>query len=397
MSAKLLHPEQALATLARRFERAHLAWWACDGADATPTGWPLTLPLGTPTEAEAARDLAGVRTWAQAWLAWPGPGEVLWENRQWARLGAQRLPAALVMPSPEAVASLAGHGQRWQRACQRRRALQAALLGVTRWPQGPRVFEALADWDDDDVDRLTQLLTWVAAHPASGLSLRQLPVPGMHTKWIERRRALVAELATALWPDPATAPRDLHALLGLAKPPARLRLRLLCDGLRRQLGGLGDIEAPVAQTAALPLAPRRVIVVENLETGLALPDLPGTVAFMRLGHAVGLLGQLPWLGGVPLHYWGDLDTHGFAMLDQMRRVLPQTRSLLMDCGTLLAHRDLWVEEPQPWTGGALDQLTDEEQAVFGGLMADAWGVRVRLEQERIPWAVAVGRLGAMDR
>jgi hypothetical protein len=118
---------------------------------------------------------------------------------------------------------------------------------------------------------------------------------------------------------------------------------------------------------------------------------------MKLGRAVSLLGQVRWLSLARVHYWGDLDSHGFAILDQMRRVLPQTHSLLMDQATLLAHRALWVEEPQPWTGGALDQLTDDERAVFSGLMADAWGVRVRLEQERIPWAVAVERLRAPDR
>jgi hypothetical protein len=392
MPKKLLLPEQALAALARRFERGHLAWWAGDGADQPPPAWPLTLPLGAPTEADVARDAVGVRAWVQAWSAWPGPGEVLWENRQWARLGAQRLPAALLLALPEAVAILAGQGQRWQRASARRQALQAALPDAMRLPAGPRIFEALADWDDDDVERLTQLLAWVAAHPASGLYLRQLPVPGMDTKWIERRKALVAELATALWPEPAAAPRDLHALLGLSKPPVRLRLRLLCASLRRQLGGLGDIEAPAAELAALPLAPQRAIVVENLETGLALPELPSTVAFMKLGHAVGLLGQVRWLSLARVHYWGDLDSHGFAILDQMRRVLPQTHSLLMEQATLLAHRALWVEEPQPWTGGALDQLTAEEQAVFGGLMAHTWQPRVRLEQERIPWAVAEQRL-----
>jgi len=55
-----------------------------------------------------------------------------------------------------------------------------------------------------------------------------------------------------------------------------------------------------------------------------------------------------------VHYWGDLDTHGFAILNQLRAWLPQTRSFLMDRQTLVEHRDRWGREPAPtaagWTG-----------------------------------------------
>ena len=44
---------------------------------------------------------------------------------------------------------------------------------------------------------------------------------------------------------------------------------------------------------------------------------------------------------------GDIDTHGFAILDRLRAWLPQTRSVLMDRDTLLAHRDRWVTEDRP--------------------------------------------------
>jgi hypothetical protein len=42
---------------------------------------------------------------------------------------------------------------------------------------------------------------------------------------------------------------------------------------------------------------------------------------------------------VDVHYWGDLDTHGFAILHSLRAWLPQTQSFLMDRQTLAEHRD----------------------------------------------------------
>jgi hypothetical protein len=68
--------------------------------------------------------------------------------------------------------------------------------------------------------------------------------------------------------------------------------------------------------------------------------------------------------------------------------LPHLESALMDEATLLRHRDLWVSESQQYATAELPLLTPAEQAVFGGLKQHRWGMNVRLEQERIPWAYA---------
>ena len=88
-----------------------------------------------------------------------------------------------------------------------------------------------------------------------------------------------------------------------------------------------------------------MLIVENLQTGLALADLPGAVAFLALGYGVDLLSQLPWVGASSCTYWGDIDTHGYAILSRARSHLPHLRSILMDEQTLLAYRPLWTTEP----------------------------------------------------
>jgi hypothetical protein len=100
---------------------------------------------------------------------------------------------------------------------------------------------------------------------------------------------------------------------------------------------------------------------------------------------------LPWLRAAPVHYWGDLDTHGFAILDRLRAWLPQTASFLMDRETLLAHRDRWVPEPTP-TAATLTRLDTAEAALYDDLVSDRLAESLRLEQERIGWAWARDRL-----
>jgi hypothetical protein len=84
-------------------------------------------------------------------------------------------------------------------------------------------------------------------------------------------------------------------------------------------------------------------------------------------------------------YWGDIDTHGFAILNRVRRHLPQARSMLMDQPTLLDHRDRWVSESTP-TAVTLDRLTEAEAALYADLVSATYGPSVRLEQERISFA-----------
>ena len=84
-------------------------------------------------------------------------------------------------------------------------------------------------------------------------------------------------------------------------------------------------------------------------------------------------------------YWGDIDTHGFAILNRLRHHLPRARSMLMDRGTLLGHRDHWATEPSP-TVVALDLLAPAESALYADLTSNTYGRSVRLEQERVSFS-----------
>ena len=92
--------------------------------------------------------------------------------------------------------------------------------------------------------------------------------------------------------------------------------------------------------------------------------------------------------------WGDLDTHGFAILDRLRRALPHTESFLMDRPTLTAHRGQWVKESKP-TRKHLPSLTGEEADLYQSLVDDDFGHGVRLEQERVRFSAVQTALAGL--
>ncbi|MEU2069941.1 DUF2220 domain-containing protein [Streptomyces anulatus] len=131
-----------------------------------------------------------------------------------------------------------------------------------------------------------------------------------------------------------------------------------------------------------PPGARTVFVLENEITYLSLPPVPDAIAILGSGYAAALLRHLPWLDDVDLYYWGDIDTHGFAILNQVRGRFPHTTSLLMDRVTLLAHESHWGQEKSQARGG-LTHLTPEEAHLEQDLRTGAYQPHLRLEQERI--------------
>jgi hypothetical protein len=80
------------------------------------------------------------------------------------------------------------------------------------------------------------------------------------------------------------------------------------------------------------------------------------------GYAVNRLAPLTWLADRDLLYWGDIDTHGFAIVNRLRAAFPAARSVLMDRATLMRHRSQWIRETTI-TGAGLPLLTADEQQV----------------------------------
>ncbi|HAC33740.1 MAG TPA: hypothetical protein DCF45_04390 [Gammaproteobacteria bacterium] len=385
-------PDDVQKELKRRFKNRHREWLEASGApeQLEDSTWPMEFNLGIPTENQALKQVEDVRAWVAAWQSWNGVGSLSWSERRWRKLGTQPVPEKLLLPGPSEVAHWIGEADRWDRAQQRYRDL------IGRWPQLsnklPRYFAILADYCEMDYRRLVDMVAWIENNPASNLYPRQLPVSGLESKWLEKRKGLLADLVDNVRGKSSSEgdfdASDFYGRCGLKAPPQLIRLRILDDSLRQRVGGLSDLSVPWEQLAELDLFVSNLFIVENLQTGLAFDDLPGSVVIMQLGYGVDVLGRLPWAARAHCIYWGDLDTHGFAILNRARSYLPELKSVLMDEAILRSHQDLWVEEKDQHAAETLPLLTDPEQTVYQVIKRNAWGQNVRLEQERIDWDVA---------
>lgn len=232
--------------------------------------------------------------------------------------------------------------------------------------------------------RLLATYAWLDAERGSGRYLREISVRGVDTKFAERHRTTLAGLLGL----PPTATGFLTGL-GLRTKPELVRLRL-SPGLGLPTP-LSEVAVRADELSALRISPVAVLVCENEITYLSVPVPNDGAVLWGKGFEVDRVGRLPWLANVDVVYWGDLDTHGFAILDRLRAWLPHTRSVLMDRETLLAHHDRWGTDATP-TRATLTRLSPDEHALYVDLVGDHLGDRVRLEQERIDWSWVEQRL-----
>ena len=371
-------PEQVREKLVTTWNRQWPEWLGGGGT------WPKTFALDPPTECEAQRRWAEFTAWCASWSAKPLGGELRSVVKTWPTMGRQDVPTHMVFGSAAALAAEVGTAELFAVADHRWTERAAA------WPDLAEALRGCAGWfgrmSDQDYGRFIAVVDWLSANRESGLYLRQLPVAGIDTKWTERHAGPIAKLLATRF---GVAPARLELVAGLQRDPPRRRLRLLDPGLRARFGGLSDITVRLDELETLDLPVELAIVIENQVTALACEDLPGAIALMGGGFAVNELATVPWLARVPLIYWGDIDTAGFAILGALRQAHPQTISCLMDEETLVEHAVLWSDEDVP-ADGQVQGLTAAEAKLRQDLLdGTKWKRRgVRLEQERLPWPAA---------
>lgn len=246
---------------------------------------------------------------------------------------------------------------------------------------------------DDDFATLLSAIAWFKTFPRSGLTVRSVPVPGMHTKWLAANRALVI---TCLNLDPTTdLARDEDQKpeldrLGLRAAPSGVGIVLADPILRATTGGLRDITAPIQEIAALDIAPTAALIIENKDPAVTWPDTSGLVIVHSLGNDLEALTRLAWLPRRSCWYWGDLDRHGFTLLSRARQIIPGLRSLMMRSADVDVFRTLGIVENLTRYDPPVSTLTDEETRALAQLRIP--GGHLRIEQERLPLAAAQARL-----
>jgi len=351
--------------------------------------FPRRLTLKGPGSRELSERFSEVRDWIGQLSAAAGPYRIEWRSVNHRVLGSNTIPAAIWIDTLEDALRLIGKKRETDQFAALVELTRAQQPGLLPWlaKRPLRVLELAESWS-----QLLAVVAWLLEHPRPSIYLRQIDLPGVHTKLIEAHRGVLAELFDLVLPDESidetyTGIGGFCRRYGFLDKPSRVRFRMLDPNVPLlPLEADQDITLTQAAFASLALPVSKVYITENEINFLAFPHVPDAMVIFGAGYGFDTLTTATWLDEKDIYYWGDIDTHGFAILNQLRRYFPHVKSFLMDQKTLLNHRSLWGTEDSPEQAN-LGRLNAEEGALYDHLRQNKWGERVRLEQERIQFDV----------
>ena len=408
------------------------------------TFFPIRLVLKRPSAAELRDHFDEARTWSASLRAMPHVRLTMREFRHRVS-GANALPHEAWIDTVEDAVALMGKQREtaaFRRVVEATGDRQPSLLPwLARRPL--QALQLAGDWDC-----LLDVVGWLQDHPRPGVYLRQMDVPGVHSKFVEARRGVIGELLDCALPPQsidagAAGAAGFARRYGFLDKPERIRFRVL-DPARALLPGghiqdvmhdagtsvagiggdgtgggyiqdamhdagtsvagiggdgtggshIQDVTLDARTFAALDTGVSRVFITENEINFLAFPRMKDAMAIFGAGYGFESLGQAHWLARCRLFYWGDIDTHGFAILDELRGHFDQVESFLMDRDTFLAFESLWGAESSP-IDRDLPRLTAGERALYDDLRDNRIGTHLRLEQERIGFAWVRNKLSRL--
>jgi hypothetical protein len=383
--------------LNRIWERGSVLRFLLDPDDSNSISLPLRVSLVGPSATEMAEQYSDCRFWitefTDNWSEFSF--EIEWKEKVNRQIGKNSIPSALLFHDIEIIVRFISKKNELLFFEESTALLLDRLPDLKKW-----ILKKPLHLTDPHIDwkQCACLLEWLLNNPQPSIYTRQIPVPDIDSKFIEKHRGLLLDMYLSLI-EPgdnydSDEKKSFEDSLGFKKKPILVRLKFLDSDL--SINGLSEVTVRHDELNGLELNPDNVFVIENDINALTFPMMRNSLVIFGRGYGFSYLKQIKWLDKANIWYWGDIDTHGFSILDQFKNIFPNSRSLMMDYQTLKRFRNKWVRESKPNKGASLTRLSKDEKKIYESLSSDLYGVNLRLEQEFVDYIYVIEYLRSLN-
>ncbi len=305
-------------------------------------------------------------------------------DRQFDKIGKQPVPEKITIDNLEDYLRVAGKEKEYLKFLNNYSIVEAELPYLIEWIKvNPLKLIEHNSWIET-----MKVCKYFLATPKPQLYIRQLPID-IHTKYISDNKSIIQSLLEFLIPEHINKDESKFELrFNLKYSEHLIRIRFL-DTALSPLDNATDISLTVSEFKNFNSNCENIFVTENLMNFLTLPPLTKTIAIWSGGgFNVSYLKEFDWLSSKQFYYWGDIDTHGFQILNQFRTYFPNTVAVMMDEETLSSFKST---EGQQTSNQNLQQLSESEMKLYNHLKEN----NIRLEQEKITQSFAEGRINKL--
>lgn len=353
--------------------------------------FPLQISIKGPTAKEITENFTEAQKWVADFevLSENVCAQVVWVERSHRLSGKNRFPVKIHIQSANDLAAFINRALEWKNwnlALGLVETLIPELLPYWKLHAGKCLELSM---DLIKLDKLLSVCKWCRSYiheQKDRIYIRQIPLEGIHTKFVEANKSVLATWLDFLCPENLVnmtynKGSDFAKRYGFLDKPQLVRVRILDS--KKYLQGLSDLSLVAEELAQFDLGISTVFICENNVTCLSFPLVPDSILIFGAGYGFDALAEISWLHSKQMYYWGDLDTNGFCILDQLKGHFPHVQSFLMDEKTLRANKEYWSREGS-LSCRNLTNLNPYEYDTYQGLCNQKWGDHVRLEQELVP-------------
>lgn len=357
--------------------------------------FPLKISLKAPTTSnQILENIDKIQEFLQVWRNFDNKFALCnidYHSKNFQQFGTVTLPYYLIIENRTALISIFTQGKQAQLQHLQNR-INRIIHTLTRCFEidGQELLEFLIDnlesfehLSDDEINQLLQILPQLKYKMGNGFYLRNLPIVGVDTKFIEQQFKFIENLLNYLYHNEVLAKGGLIAWLGCQeKPNDWLLIKPLCKNSQLKLANLPLLRLNSQTLFNYELPADKILVIENEQACLPLFGFDGVIAIVGGGKNIGWL-KAGWLKHKKVYYWGDIDSDGLLILNLARQYCSHIVPIMMNKHTILNHQHLMVNDT-----GVINEvpkaLNVDEKALFIALKNGNF-LGGRLEQERLEY------------
>lgn len=369
--------------------------------------FPIKLPLKAPTtSSQILANMSHIHNFKQAWQNFNHEFDwcqVEFQSKNFQKFGVVTLPHHLIIENRAGLIGIFSKDKQVQLQnlqnrinkiiCELNKNFEIDSQGFLNFLIDN--LESFEHVSDDEIHQFLQLLPQLTFGMGNGLYLRNLPIIGVDSKFIEMHFRLIESFLNKLYDNEIINQGGLMAWLNCQeKPNDWLLVKPLCELTKNKLAKLPLLRLNSQTLITYELPADNILVIENEQSCLMLSDIQNTIAIAGGGKNIGWL-KADWLKHKKVYYWGDIDLDGLFILSLARQYCPNIIPIMMDKKTILNHQNLMVNDNST-IQSIPEHLTQTEKSLFLALKnGEFFGTR--LEQERLDKNYIATQINSLEK
>jgi len=299
--------------------------------------YPIVIDLNPPRHKKTFKEVGLLQDFIDQWNRYEFFENVSWETINIQDLGVKLLPSKLVISDfNQLIDTLVDIAKKrllkWRRICK-------DIAPNNELNFHPALISSILEIEKlskSDLAHFNMLISKIKTDRWDTDYVRNTPVEGLNVEFLKKNEELITEVLNERFDDNIDELGGLLSWLGYEKNNVDdqwVYIRPLSDETASGIGFLPTARVLADDLQNFELPATNILVIQNPKPGFSLPKMEDTIAVFGVGKNTDWL-LAEWVDQKNVIYWGDIDSEGLHILDELKQMMCHIKTVMMDFETL---------------------------------------------------------------